>query len=85
MKIEFGRQFKKQYKRLSPKAQQRFKKRLMLFEGDPFHPLLNNHALGGKYAHHRSINITGDVRALYVIAKKKTVLFTAIGTHSYLY
>lgn len=49
-----------------------------------FDPLLNNHALGGKYAGFRSINITGDLRVLY---KKngEFVIFVKIDSHSNLY
>lgn len=47
---------------------------------------LHDHALKGKYQGYRSINITGDVRALYYEKQDgKIVLFAFIGTHSQLY
>ena len=51
---------------------------------DEFDPILNNHALKGKYLGYRSINITGDLRVLY---KKEgnMMIFTVIDTHSNLY
>lgn len=59
--------------------------RILLFLGNPFHPLLNNHALGGEYAGCRSINITGDCRAIYFVRNNNIYVFIAIGSHSELY
>ena len=47
--------------------------------------LLNNHALSGEYVGCRSINITGDVRAIYEEIKDNHFEFVAIGTHTELY
>ena len=66
------------------KIQIKFGERLLLFSKDMFHPLLNNHALRGIYKDTRSINVTGDYRALYTHDGEK-VVFIAIGTHSELY
>jgi mRNA-degrading endonuclease YafQ of YafQ-DinJ toxin-antitoxin module len=38
-----------------------------------------------KYLGYRSINITGDVRALYTVKEGALILFVFIGTHSQLY
>lgn len=59
-------------------------KRIRLFSSNPFHPLLNNHPLGGEYEGCRSINITGDYRALFY-PKGQGIVFTRIGTHNELY
>lgn len=85
MKIVFHKSFEKQYKKLSNKAKQRVKERNMLFEKDPYNPILNNHALNGKYMGYRSISITGDIRIIYKFLNKDTALFSEIGTHSELY
>jgi len=84
MIVHLHRNFKKQYKRLSESQKNKFKQRRNLFLSDEFDPILNNHALKGKYLGYRSINITGDLRVLY---KKEgnMVIFTAIDTHSNLY
>ncbi|MBI2330404.1 type II toxin-antitoxin system mRNA interferase toxin, RelE/StbE family [Candidatus Daviesbacteria bacterium] len=58
--------------------------RLELFIINQFHPQLNNHSLTGKYKGNRSINITGDWRAIYS-EEKDSVIFELLGTHSQLY
>ena len=50
-----------------------------------FNPLLNNHYLGGEYEGCRSINITGDIRAIFYIKQNSDVVFINIGSHSELY
>ncbi len=84
MIIIFQKGFEKELKKLRLKAQENFFDRLTLFEKDQFEPILNNHALAGKYLGFRSINVTGDLRAVY---KKvgEDVLFVAINSHSNLY
>ena len=84
MKIEFHKNFKKKYKKLPSKLQDKFDERLRIFVDDLFAPELHNHCLHGKYAHCRSINITGDLRALYEV-KGDGVCFLDIDTHSALY
>ncbi len=52
---------------------------------DPFHPLLNNHPLAGRWTGYRSINITGDYRAIYELIEEDLAYFVTIDTHSNLY
>lgn len=85
MKIVLHRNFEKQYKKLRPKEQNRFKERRDVFLNDPFDPVLNNHPLRGRYKGYRSINVTGDLRAVYRLLNDDTVLFVAIDSHSNLY
>lgn len=86
MAVKFSRRFSKQYDKCSPKVRQAFHNRLDLFLQDKFNPLLHNHALIGKYSGYRSINITGDWRALFQeLEGDKIIHFDAIGTHSQLY
>lgn len=83
--IEFSRNFEKQFKKLPEKDKQKFYLRLKIFKQDPFNPVLDNHGLKGKYLGYRSIDIKGDLRALYTIKGNKIVIFGFIGTHSQLY
>lgn len=85
IKISYSKKFRKQYFRLSPKVREQFKKRQRLWLDDPYHPQLHLHALTGEYAGLYSINITGDVRALYEKLDDVYVVFGFIGTHSELY
>ena len=65
MIIIFRKDFKKNYKKLSPKIKIKLDDRLRLFSKDEFSPILNNHALTGEYKGYRSINISGDLRAVF--------------------
>ena len=51
--------------------------------------ILNNHALTGKFQGRRSINITGDWRAIFSIRvnfeSESEYYFELVGTHSQLY
>ncbi len=85
MKIRFHKNFEKQYKRLNKKEQERARKRLELFLEDPFNSQLNNHPLRGKYTDYRSVNITGDLRAIYKFINENECLFITIDSHSNLY
>jgi len=85
MKIFFHKNFEKQYKKLKAKERKRTRESLVLFLKDPFHPLLNNHPLSGRYTDYRSVNITGDLRVVYKRVSETECVFVAIDTHSNLY
>ncbi len=85
MQILFHKNFGKGYKKLSQKIQNKFKEKLKLFLTDPYSPALNNHALHGKWQDFRSINITGDIRAIYKPVNSQTIEFALIDSHSNLY
>jgi addiction module RelE/StbE family toxin len=85
MKVRFHSNFKRQYQKLRRGAKKKFKERRSLFLLDPYHPLLNNHPLKGKYEGYRSINIGGDLRAIYKRLGSDVVLFVEIGSHGNLY
>ncbi len=84
MNITFKKTFLKKIKNLTKKQQLALKARLQLFQDNHLHPILNNHALHGEYNYCRSINITGDLRAIYK-EDKNTITFLVLGTHSELY
>lgn len=77
--------FTKAYDRLDSKVQRSFKRRLLKFRNDPFQVELNNHPLKGRWQGYRSINISGDFRAIYKNVDTDRVVFVAIGSHSQLY
>ena len=84
MQVDFHNQFRKQYKKLSMKIKDKFNERLIVFKDNPLIPELHNHALHGKYDGCRSINVTGDYRAIYEVLDGG-VRFLEIDTHSNLY
>lgn len=84
MIIIYHRDFKKNYKKLSPKLKEKLEEKLRLFSKDEFNPVLNNHALKGRWLGYRSINVTGDIRAIFK-SDSETVIFVTIDSHSNLY
>ena len=89
MRVRFAKKFDKLYDRAPIKIPQAFNKRLELFIQNQFHPQLNNHKLTGLFKGYRSINVTGDWRAIYSEYKDKddeiVIVFELLGTHSQLY
>jgi addiction module RelE/StbE family toxin len=64
-RINYTHAFEKQLQKAPLKIKQGFLGRRQLFEENPHHPQLRNHALRGRYDGYRSINITGDWQAIY--------------------
>jgi addiction module RelE/StbE family toxin len=85
MVITYSRVFKKMFKKKNIWVQDKFAEHLLLFTQNINHPLLNNHSLGGEWIGCRSINVTGDLRAVYEELSNDHFEFIAIGTHSELY
>jgi YafQ family addiction module toxin component len=85
MKVRFHKNFNKQYKRLKQEQKKKVQERLTLFLENPFDPILGNHPLKGKYKGYRSINITGDLRAIYKFIDEQECIFVAVDIHSNLY
>lgn len=85
MKVRFHRNFRTGYARLPAGIRNQFKKRLKLFLDDPFHPLMDNHALHGERRQFQSINVTGDFRAICRVLGDDSVEFVIIDTHGNLY
>jgi YafQ family addiction module toxin component len=84
MTISYSKNFVKQAKKLSPELRKKLQERIEIFSENPLHPSLRNHPLKGKHKEYRSIDITGDIRVLY-LQKEREVIFDAVGTHSQLY
>lgn len=85
MKIKYTKRFRKQFKRLRKGEKDRFWERLDVLLEDENASILNRHTLRGKYSGLSSINIGGDLRALFVIKDSQLIIFEMIGTHSQLY
>jgi len=82
--VYYHRNFKKQFKHLPKNIQNKFGIRLAIFLSEPYSMELNNHSLSGEWRGYRSIDITGDIRAVYRI-ENEINLFVAIGSHNQLY
>ncbi len=84
MVVNYTKDFIKDSKRLTIRQKEKLKQRLKLFGQDKFNSSLNNHSLKGKYLGYRSINITGDLRAIYK-TEKDNIIFITLDSHSNLY
>ncbi|MEK7583101.1 MAG: type II toxin-antitoxin system mRNA interferase toxin, RelE/StbE family [Patescibacteria group bacterium] len=85
MIIVFDKKFKKAINKLTTGEQDRFDDQLRIFKIDSHSKLLRDHKLHGTYAGYRSINIGGDLRAIYKLLPPDTAVFVAIDTHTKLY
>lgn len=84
MILDYHKDFIKRFKKLPKKVKEKFKERQLIFENDEFNPALNNHALKGKWRGYRSINVTGDIRAVFR-RDAESAIFVAIDSHGNLY
>ena len=84
MIIRLHRKFEKKFEKLPAGLQQKFFERVRLFQTHKLNPLLNDHSVDTVYPGWRSINITGDYRALFEEYGDE-IVFMTIGTHSELY
>lgn len=84
MRLQFSSRYKKKYRKLPVAIKRRADERLRLFVADSFHPLLNNHSVEKKFPDCRSINVTGDYRAIFK-EQANEIVFVNIGTYSELY
>lgn len=85
MKIRFHKNFDRQFAKLRPSEKKKAQERLQLFLDNQFNPVLENHPLKGSYTDYRSINITGDLRAIFKFLSENECVFVAIDSHSNLY
>ena len=84
MKISYSKNFIKQSKKLHPAVRTKLLQGIVLFSDNPLDSKLRDHSLKGKYRSYRSIDITGDYRALYLLRSNEAI-FDLVGTHSQLY
>lgn len=87
-RVKYAKVFIKQLEKAPQAIKIAFRERRALYFSNPLHPQLRNYELRGEYKGLRSINITGDWRALYreeVKNDQSAITFVLLGTHSRLY
>ena len=84
MKVAYSKDFIKATKLLGAAQKLRLMQRVQLLLKDPRNPQLRNHKLSGQWLGYSSINITGDLRAVYTNTKAE-IYFVALGSHAKLY
>lgn len=67
-RVEYEKNFLRQFAKLTAKAQLQARARIAEFIVEENVERLRDHALSGDFLGYRSINITGDVRALYYLS-----------------
>ena len=85
MQISFSNKFKKQYKKSSNHIKDKLDERLLIFSENKNDLILNNHKLHGKFKNFKSIDVTGDIRAVYEEIDENSTHFVSMGSHSKLY
>ncbi|MBI2037556.1 MAG: type II toxin-antitoxin system mRNA interferase toxin, RelE/StbE family [Candidatus Magasanikbacteria bacterium] len=84
MEVKFHKNFKKRFKKIPVKIQEQFYQRLEVFLTDKFDKTLNNHSVGKAFPDCKSINVSGDYRAIFQ-EQGDVAIFLTVGTHSELY
>lgn len=84
MNVFTSKKFEKMFKKCRQEIKDKFIEKLKIFKKNKYNPVLNNHLLAGKLKGLRSINVTGDYRAIFE-EKSEDIIFVAIGNHSQLY
>jgi len=84
VKIFLHKDLEKKLRKIPAKIRDKFFERLELFIENPHHSMLNNHSVNNAFPDRRSINITGDYRAIFR-EYDYGIVFTDIGTHPELY
>ena len=85
MQYILSKRFEKDFTKLPKPVKKKVLVVLQKFVADPLDPSLKNYRLSGKWSNHFSINVTGDMRAVYMYVKNDVVYFVAVGSHSELY
>jgi addiction module RelE/StbE family toxin len=85
MKYFLSKNFEKSFKKMPRKIKDNTINKLEIFINDPMDESLNNHSLSGKFSKYRSINISGDIRAIYKTNEDDMAIFIDTGSHSKLY
>ena len=85
MQYILSKRFEKDFTKLPKPVKKKVLVVLQKFVADPLDPSLKNHRLSGKWNNHFSLNVTGDMRAIYMYIKNDVVYFVAVGSHSELY
>jgi addiction module RelE/StbE family toxin len=83
-RVTFHSSFHKDLYKSPAATQKKFAERFRIFMADEFDPILSNHSLQGSYQGFRSINVSGNLRAIFKI-NDCVYTFYRVGTHAKLY
>jgi len=84
MNLRYSKKFVASFRKLSTDDKRTVIHALELFQDDPFHPSLRNHAIRDKMSGKRSIAVNNDLRIVFT-EHGQDVTLLAIGTHAEVY
>ncbi|MBI5754908.1 type II toxin-antitoxin system mRNA interferase toxin, RelE/StbE family [Candidatus Peregrinibacteria bacterium] len=85
LKALYHKDFKKDFTILSENMKKRFAERFLIFLKNPTEPILRDHSLVGDLSGKRAFSVSGDIRVIYRVLHKGTILLLRIGTHNQVY
>jgi len=85
MQYFLSKRFEKDFSKLQKKVKVQAIEALDAFAHNPHNRSLRSHSLSGRWKGYYSIDVTGDIRAVYTYVLPDLARFAAIGTHSQLY
>jgi addiction module RelE/StbE family toxin len=86
IRIFYKKTFEKAFSNLTTNQKERVKEAISLFQENPHHPQLKNHALHGSQKNRRAISAGGDLRLIFMEENNyETVVFFRVGTHNQVY
>ena len=86
MEIRYHKHFTKAFLKLSPKIRKKVKETIDVFQNNPHHPQLDNHALHGKDQGKQAISAGGDLRIVFEEdGNYEIVTLLRVGTHNQVY
>lgn len=85
MILQYSKGFLRKLRKLSKENQERVYFALKIFESNPFHPALHNHALKGSHQGVRSISAGYDLRILFTKQGALIALLINVGKHDDVY
>jgi len=88
MNIYYSDSFKKAFKKrfsFNKRLIKKIKERILLFQQNPYHPILKTHRLIGAKKDLFSFSVTGDVRIIFFYKDEESVVFIDIGSHNQVY
>ncbi|MBU4449884.1 MAG: type II toxin-antitoxin system mRNA interferase toxin, RelE/StbE family [Actinobacteria bacterium] len=82
MKINRSSRFKRSFKKLPPRIQKDFDRKIKIFFDSPFAPFLRTHKLRGNLADYYTFCLKDGYRVLFDFVSENTVVLVNIGSHN---
>lgn len=81
IKIKLSTRFKKSFRKLHPRIQEKAIERTNVFRENPFDPRLETHSLSGRLKECWAFSVDKKYRIKFTFLNQGEVLFLDIGTH----